>query len=70
MTTDDDMHARMEAAYVEQLTGQAKSDAKRRHCHFQVRLDEEMAAKLQSYMKSRDINANQALQTIISKFFK
>ncbi len=48
---------------------QAESDAKRRHNHFQVRLDPQLADKLRHFMKSRNYNANQALSIIISQFF-
>jgi len=49
---------------------QADRDRDRRKNHFQVRLDEDLANKLRHFMKSRDYNANQALSTIISRFFK
>ena len=65
--TDAEIHAAMAAEYAKQ--GQALSDEKRRANHFQVRLDKQLADKLRDYMKSRDMNANQALQIIISKFF-
>ena len=65
--TDAEIHAVMAAEYAKQ--GQALSDEKRRANHFQVRLDKQLADKLRDYMKSRDMNANQALQMIISKFF-
>ena len=65
--TDAEMHAAMAAEYEKQ--GQALADDKRRANHFQVRLDKELAEKLRGYMYSRQLNANQALQMIISKFF-
>jgi len=65
--TDAEIHAVMAAEYAKQ--GQALSDDKRRHNHFQCRLDQQLADKVRDYMKSRDMNANQALQMIISKFF-
>lgn len=65
--TDAEMHAVMAAEYEKQ--GQALADDKRRHNHFQVRLDAQLADKLRDYMRSRDLNANQALQIIVSKFF-
>ena len=65
--TDDEMHAAMAAELAKQR--QALSDEKRRANHFQVRLDKQLADKVRNYMKSRDMNANQALQMIISKFF-
>lgn len=49
---------------------QWEHDEKRRKNHFQVRLDNDLAAKLRHFMQSRDYNANQALTTIISRFFK
>ena len=65
--TDAEIHAVMAAEYAKQ--GQALSDEKRRANHFQVRLDKQLAEKVRDYMRSRDMNANQALQIIISKFF-
>ena len=44
-------------------------DAKRRKNHFQCRLDDELGDKLRHFIQSRDISANEALKTIISKFF-
>tara|TARA_A100001201_G_scaffold137961_3_gene128379 strand:- start:207 stop:383 length:177 start_codon:yes stop_codon:yes gene_type:complete len=49
---------------------QADRDRNRRKNHFQVRLDDDLADKLRHFMQSRDYNANQALSTIISRFFK
>lgn len=49
---------------------QADRDRDRRKNHFQVRLDEDLANKLRHFMQSRNYNANQALSTIISRFFK
>jgi hypothetical protein len=54
----------------DQKTAQAKRDEERRHLHFQVRLDLELADKLRHFMKSREYNANQALTIILTKFFK
>ena len=65
--TDAEMHAVMAAEYAKQ--GQALSDEKRRANHFQVRLPPDLAKQLKHYMQSRDQNANQALNTIISQFF-
>lgn len=65
--TDEQIHAAMAAEYAKQ--GQALADDKRRANHFQVRLDKELAEKLRGYMQSRELNANQALQMIVSKFF-
>ena len=49
---------------------QAKADANRRAGHFQVRLDRQLAEKLQHYA---DLNhngiINPALQSIVSQFF-
>ena len=46
------------------------ADQKRRHRHFQVRLDEKLAAQLQNYADQRHSGViNAALQTLISKFF-
>jgi ABC-type nitrate/sulfonate/bicarbonate transport system substrate-binding protein len=46
------------------------ADQKRRHRHFQVRLDEKLAAQLQHYADKRHNGViNAALQTLISKFF-
>jgi hypothetical protein len=67
--SDADMHEMMEKAYAEQLTGQAASDLKRRPHHYQVRLPPDLSAKLRSYMASKSLNANQALQHIITTFF-
>lgn len=49
---------------------QADRDRDRRKNHFQVRLDDDLANKLRHFMKNRDYNANQALTTILSRFFK
>ena len=65
--TDDEMHAAMAAELAKQR--QALSDEKRRANHFQVRLPPDLAKQLKHYMQSRDQNANQALNTIISQFF-
>ena len=49
---------------------QAKADANRRSGHFQVRLDSQLAGKLQHYADQRHQGViNAALQTIILKFF-
>jgi hypothetical protein len=66
--TDEAIHEQMEKAYALQVS-QAKSDAKRRAHHYQVRLSSDLSAKLQAYMASHSLNANQALQHIISTFF-
>lgn len=67
--TDDEMHAAMAIELAKQR--QALSDEKRRANHFQVRFppDSEEAKQLRHYMQSRNLNANQALQIIVSKFF-
>lgn len=49
---------------------QADRDRDRRKNHFQVRLDDDLADKLRHFMESRNYNANKALSTIISRFFK
>ena len=56
------------------LTGVAEQkrelEAKRRHRHFQVRLDEQLASQLRHYADQRHNGVvNMALMTIISKFF-
>ena len=66
--SDNDLHARMAAAYEKQ--GQALADDKRRSGHFQVRLPEDLEQRLRHYMRTRELNANQALNTIVSHFFK
>ena len=49
---------------------QRQADEKRRHRHFQVRLDETLAEQLQHYADQRHNGViNAALQTLISKFF-
>jgi hypothetical protein len=49
---------------------QRQADEKRRHRHFQVRLDETLAVQLQHYADQRHNGViNAALQTLISKFF-
>ena len=54
----------------DEKTTQAKQDDKRRAQHFQVRLDKQLAEKLQHYAEQRHQGViNAALQTIISKFF-
>ena len=66
--TPEEIHAYMATEYAKQ--GQALADDKRRPNHFQVRLPEDMAIALRHYMKSQDLNANQALTIIITKFFR
>ena len=49
---------------------QSKIDEDRRHRHFQVRLDSQLAGHLQHYADKRHQGViNAALQTIILKFF-
>ena len=49
---------------------QREIDSKRRHRHFQVRLDDQLAAQLQHYADQRHNGViNAALMTLISKFF-
>ena len=50
--------------------GQNYQDERRKAGHFQVRLHSELAAKLRHYMQDRSMNANQALNVIVSKFFR
>ena len=73
MATPDEIHAQMAEGYAKQRPEhwkpQAQIDAERRSRHFQVRLPQELADKLRHYMQSRDLNANQALHIIVSKFF-
>jgi len=45
-------------------------DSLRKNRLFHVRLKQELALKLQHYMKDQNMNANQALIVIISKFFR
>ena len=49
---------------------QWEHDEKRRKNHFQARLDDDLANKLRHFMESRDYNQNQALNFIVSRFFK
>lgn len=70
MPSDEDFHRQMAEGYERQRKTQAEMDAERRDCHFQCRLDRQLASKLRHYCESRDLNVNQALQIIISKFFK
>tara|TARA_R100001510_G_scaffold10457_1_gene8027 strand:- start:796 stop:957 length:162 start_codon:yes stop_codon:yes gene_type:complete len=49
---------------------QADADLKRRKNFFQVRLDDDLADKLRDFMASRNYNQNQALKTILNKFFQ
>ncbi len=49
---------------------QRQLDSLRKNRLFHVRLTEELALKLQHYMKDQSMNANQALTGIISKFFR
>lgn len=49
---------------------QARADANRRWCHFQVRLDKQLSAKMHNYAEKHHYGViNSALQTIISEFF-
>lgn len=70
MSTPEEIHAEMAEGYAKQRISQAEHDANRRANHFQVRLDPDLGGKLRHFMQSRDLNANQALQLIISRFFK
>lgn len=47
-----------------------RADAKRRPLQFQVRLDKDLADRLEHFMESRGYNQNQALRIIISQFFR
>jgi len=49
---------------------QRQMDSLRKNRLFHVRLKQELALKLQHYMKDQNMNANQALIVIISKFFR
>jgi hypothetical protein len=49
---------------------QRQLDSLRKNRLFHVRLKQELALKLQHYMKDQNMNANQALIVIISKFFR
>tara|TARA_B100000519_G_scaffold75452_1_gene64906 strand:- start:22495 stop:22704 length:210 start_codon:yes stop_codon:yes gene_type:complete len=49
---------------------QLNADKKRRDRHFQVRLEPDLAASLRHFMEKRDYNVNQALNVIISQFFR
>jgi len=69
MPSPTEIHQAMAEGYKEQL-GQAYQDARRRPNHFQVRLPDDLAEQLRSYMASRNLNANQALNIIASKFFR
>ena len=66
--TDEEMHAAMATELAKQR--QALSDEKRRSGHFQVRLPEDLEITLRHYMKIRNLNANQALNIIVSHFFQ
>ena len=49
---------------------QREIDSKRRHRHFQVRLDEKLAAQLQHYADANHNGVkNAACKAILSKFF-
>ena len=49
---------------------QREIDSKRRHRHFQVRLDEQLAAQLQHYADANHNGIkNAACKAILSKFF-
>ncbi len=48
---------------------QSYQDERRKGGHFQVRLHSELAKELRHYMSDRNMNANQALNVIVSKFF-
>ncbi len=51
-------------------SSQDKTDAKRSHRHFQVRLDERLSEQLQHYAdRNHDGAINPALFSIISRFF-
>ncbi len=51
-------------------SSQDKTDAKRSHRHFQVRLDERLSEQLQHYAdRNHDGVINSALFSIISQFF-
>lgn len=49
---------------------QAYQDQRRSHNLFQVRLDQQTGNQLRDFMRQRNYNANQALKTIISRFFQ
>ena len=54
----------------DKLKQQQLDSLRRNRHHFQVRLTEGLALKLQDYMQDHSMNANQALTRIISKFFR
>jgi hypothetical protein len=52
-------------------TPEQKRDAKRRHLHFQVRLDPLLAAQLQHYADANHNGVvNAGIKTILSQFFR
>jgi hypothetical protein len=69
MATPEEIHSEMAAGYARQRIPQAEHDANRRANHFQVRLSPDTATKLRAYMASHSLNANQALQHIVTTFF-
>ena len=69
MSTPEEIHSEMAAEYARQRITQAEHDVNRRANHFQVRLASHTAAKLRAYMVSHRLNANQALQHIVTTFF-
>lgn len=74
MPTPEEIHAQMQEGYAKQRPEhwkpQAEIDQERRDRHFQVRLDRDLAEKFRHFRDSRGYNTNQALQFIVSKFFK
>lgn len=70
MPTPDEIHKEMAEGYAKQRIPQAEHDNRRRANHYQVRLDPDLGEKFRHFIKSRDLNANQALQLIVSRFFK
>ena len=70
MSTPEEIHAEMAEGYAKQRITQAEHDERRRANHLQVRLDPDLAAKFKHFRDSRGYNTNQALQFIISRFFK
>lgn len=64
MSTEE-FHEAMDQAYA----SQARADARRREHHYQVRLPADTSKRLQAYMESHRLNANQALIHIVTTFF-
>jgi len=73
MPTPEQIHEDMAKGYAAQRKEHWKPyseiDSERRDCQFSVRLPKPLAAQMRKFMRENGLNKNQALLTIVKKFF-